>query len=209
MTSGATSLKASGQNRSASDKRGFTPAQWFCLLVGATLLLVGLLGFIADGSFDVSGSGDGEAQGNANGQLQGDSFLGFEVNGWHNLVHIASGLLLLSAFRKAKTAKTIALAFGVVYAIVTVIGLIDGNDVLGLFPVNPADNVLHLALSAAAILAALASRGHDHDDHGRVHRSGGEHGTVTDRRVVTDERTGGERLGERVPPRDLNRTDGR
>jgi hypothetical protein len=190
-----------------------TPAQWFCLLAGATLLLVGLLGFIADASFDVAGSSDGESGGNADGQLQGDGFLGFEVNGWHNVVHILSGLLLLSAFRKRKSAKTIALVFGVLYAIVTLIGLIDGNDILGFMPINPADNILHLLLSAAAILAALASRADDDHDHGRVHRTTETtpaRGTVTDRRVVTDERAvDGERVGERIPPRDLNRTDGR
>ncbi len=218
MSTGATSLKSSGRGRSGSTDRdrdrGFTPAQWFCLLAGATLLLVGLLGFIADASFDVAGSGDGESRGNADGQLQGDGFLGFEVNGWHNVVHILSGLLLLSAFRKRKSAKTIALVFGVLYAIVTLIGLIDGNDILGFMPINPADNILHLVLSAAAILAALASRADDDHDHGRVHRATETttttRGTVTDRRVVTDERAAaGERAGERLPPRDLNRTDGR
>jgi hypothetical protein len=215
-TTGATSLGKTGRGRTDSHdghKRGFTPAQWFCLLAGATLLIMGLLGFIADSSFDVAGSSDGETRGNADGQLQGDGFLGFEVNGWHNLVHIASGLLLLSAFRKAKSAKTIALVFGVLYAIVTLIGLIDGNDVLGFIPINPADNILHLLLSAAAILSALASRGHDHDhDHGRVHRTTETtpaRGTVTDRRVVADDHAGNQRVGERIEPRDLNRTDGR
>jgi hypothetical protein len=39
---------------------------------------------------------------------------------------------------------------------VTIIGLIDGHDVLGLFPVNPADNVLHILLTVAAFAAGLA-----------------------------------------------------
>jgi hypothetical protein len=213
MTSGATSVRNTTSGRNAADHdHGRTPAQWFCLLVGATLLLVGLLGFIADASFDVAGTGDGESNGNANGELQGDSFLGFEVNGWHNLVHIASGLLLLSAFAKRKAAKTVALAFGVIYALVTVIGMIDGNDVLGILPVNPADNVLHLVLSAAAILAALASKADDHDhDHGRVHTgtTTPARGTVTDRHVETDGRADGGRIGERLEPRDKNLTDRR
>jgi hypothetical protein len=37
-----------------------------------------------------------------------------------------------------------------------IIGLVDGEDVLGLFPVNPADNVLHIVLTVAAFAAALA-----------------------------------------------------
>jgi hypothetical protein len=163
---------------------GRTPAQWYCLLAGAALLLAGIFGFIADATFDVGGSADGEA-GNANGMLQGDSFLGFEVNGWHNVVHLLSGLVLLAAFSRRKPAKTVALAFGVVYGLVTIIGLIDGNDVLGVIPVNPADNVLHLALSVVGILAALASP----TDERRRDRDAARATTVrTDGHDVADER---------------------
>ncbi len=37
-------------------------------------------------------------------------------------------------------------------------GFVDGNDVLGLIPVNAADNVLHLLIAALGIAAGLASR---------------------------------------------------
>jgi hypothetical protein len=156
---GARSDRDGGMIDARDDGRhtGRTPAQWYCLLAGAALLLAGVFGFVADATFDTSMTVDPEPGGNANGALQGDSFLGFEVNGWHNLVHLLSGAVLLLAARGRGSAKTVALAFGVVYGVVTVIGLIDGNDVLGLIPVNAADNVLHLALSAVGILAALAS----------------------------------------------------
>ena len=145
-------------------RRGLTPAQWYCLLVGLALLLAGAFGFLADASFDTGGTADTDRTGNADGQLQGDGFLGFEVNAWHNIVHLASGLVLLAAFRRRGPAKTVALAFGVVYGVVALIGLIDGSDVLGIIPVNAADNVLHIALSALGILTALISRGDDHRD---------------------------------------------
>jgi Domain of unknown function (DUF4383) len=204
----ATSASTPGRtgDRHRDDDRGRTPAQYYAYLVGAVLVLVGILGFIADGSFDTSASGDTDALGNANGMLQGDSFLGFEVNGWHNVVHIASGLFLLAMAPKRRTAKLGVLAFGVIYGIVTIIGIIDGNDVLGLFPVNAADNVLHVLLTAAAFLAAFASPADDRDGH----RDRGI-ATTTDRHVVADatlER--GERTsGERLVPRDLNRVDDR
>ena len=35
-------------------------------------------------------------------------------------------------------------------------GALDGKDVLGLFPVNPADNILHIVLTVAALAAGLA-----------------------------------------------------
>ena len=170
MTPGATSLKGSGRGRTSSNdrRRGFTPAQWFCLLGGLALLLAGLLGFIADATFDTSWTQDTDVGGNADGQLQGDPFLGFEVNGWHNVVHILSGLLLLSAFRRRGLAKTVAVVFGLTYAVVTLIGLIDGNDVLGIIPVNPADNILHIALSALGLFTGLTSPGDDARDHTRA-----------------------------------------
>ncbi len=132
--------------------RGKTPAQWYCYLGGAALLLAGILGFLADANFDTGGN------------IDGDKLLGiFEVNGIHNLVHIGSGLLLLAVAPKRATARVGVIAFGLVYGIVTLIGLIDGETVLGLLPVNPADNVLHIALAAAGILAALVSSADDRD----------------------------------------------
>jgi Domain of unknown function (DUF4383) len=182
-TSGARPLGAAHPTSNGRDARddgrhtGRTPAQWYCLLAGLGLLLAGIFGFLADGSFDT---------GTANGALQGDSFLGFEVNGWHNIVHLLSGLVLLAAFGRRRPAKTVALAFGVVYGLVTIIGLIDGNDVFGLIPINPADNVLHLVLSAAAIVAALISptderRRGGRDDDERFGRTG----ETTPRRTTT------------------------
>ena len=124
---------------------GRTPAQMYALLLGAVLLLVGVVGFIADASF---GSG---------GDVQGSDLIVFEVNGWHNLVHIASGLAGLLLARTNATARLYAFGFGAVYAIVTLWGLIDGSSVLGIIPVNGPDNVLHLAIAAVGILAAVAS----------------------------------------------------
>ncbi len=132
-------------SRTTDDRLPKTLAQKYCLLAGLALTIVGILGFLAEGSFKT-----GDA-------LEGGSFLGFEVNGWHNLVHLASGLLLLGAANTRPTAKTVALGFGFVYALVTVIGLIQGDEVLGIIPVNGADHVLHFLLAAAGIAAGLAS----------------------------------------------------
>src|SRR5918998_3381728 len=100
MASGAQAAGSRGTDRT---NRRRTPAQWYCLLAGLSLLLAGVLGFIVDSAFD---TGQG---------IQGDELLVFEVNGWHNLVHIASGLLLLAASPKRASARTVAIAFGLVY----------------------------------------------------------------------------------------------
>ena len=139
---------------------GRSLAQWFCLIVGLTLLVVGILGFFVEPKFDTATGGDP-------GALDGENLIIFEVNGWHNVVHIASGLFLLAFAARHAAAKTAAIAFGVIYGIVTVIGLIDGKDVLGLLPVNPADNVLHILLTVAALAAGLLST-RDDDDRSRA-----------------------------------------
>jgi Domain of unknown function (DUF4383) len=126
-----------------------SPAQLFCLVIGATLVLVGVLGFFVEAKFDTSTGGDP-------GALDGENLIIFEVNGWHNTVHILSGLFLLALMGRHATARIAALSFGAIYAVVTLIGLIDGTDVLGLLPVNPADNILHILLTVAAFAAALA-----------------------------------------------------
>ena len=141
---------SSGRAITRDDRR--TPAQWYCLLAGLALLLAGIFGFISDASFD---TGDG---------VDGDLFVGFEVNAIHNLVHVASGLVLLAASPKRASARAVALGFGLVYGLVAIIGLVDGEDVLGLIPINSADNVLHIALAALGIITGLMSRD---DDRGR------------------------------------------
>jgi hypothetical protein len=122
-----------------------TPAQLYSLLFGITLLAVGILGFIANSSF---GSGS---------NVQGSDFIIFEVNGWHNLVHILSGVAGIALSRRADTARLFALGFGAVYLLVAIWGFVDGNDVIGLIPVDTADNILHLAIAALGIGAGLTS----------------------------------------------------
>ncbi len=122
-------------------------AQTFCLVFGVVLVAAGVLGFIFGGtSFNVP-------------DRTGQEFIVFEVNGWHNLLHIASGALLLVAAPKEALAATVAAVLGIAYVVVTLWGFIDGNDILWIFPVNTADNILHLAIAIVALAAAALSGG--------------------------------------------------
>lgn len=110
------------------------------IVFGAVFLLVGILGFIPAVSPQHS---DGMHY-----------LLGlFMVGGIHNVIHIASGAAALAgAFTSEKYAQLYFRVFGAVYALVTVVGFIQKDTVLGLIDVNTADNFLHLVL-AVAILA--------------------------------------------------------
>jgi len=125
----------------------YTPAQVYAGAFGAVLLVVGLIGFLYSSAFGSPGDVDGV-------------FGIFDVNGWHNLVHIASGILGLAAFAAgASASRTFALGFGAVYLVVAIWGFIigDGESILGFLPVNTEDNVLHLVIAAVGIAAGAAS----------------------------------------------------
>ena len=63
-----------------------SPARLYCLLVGAVLVIAGIIGFFYEASFATGDS------------LRSDKvFDVLAVNGWHNLVHISIGAILLIA----------------------------------------------------------------------------------------------------------------
>lgn len=144
----ATGGGAGARREGAKEGAGRTLAQAFCLVTGLVLIAVGVLGFFFGGS----GFSSGPA-------VSGQPFIIFEVNGWHNIVHIASGAFLLLVAAKPAPAITGALAFGAIYVVVTVWGFIDGNDIANIVPVNTADNILHLALAVVALLIGVSAGG--------------------------------------------------
>lgn len=121
-------------------------AKSYAQVLGIVLTIVGILGFIP-----------GITTHAPNGDLLGL----FAVNGTHNIVHLLSGLIGIAAgFSPNRNhAKLYALVFGIVYGIVTIIGLIQGNTVLGLIPVNIADNILHIVITVASLAVYFISSG--------------------------------------------------
>jgi hypothetical protein len=83
------------------------------------------------------------------------------VNGWHNLVHLATGLLGLALWRSYGGARAYAIGLGVVYTGVAIWGFVigSGESILGFLPVNTEDNVLHLLIALAGLLAGLSTSG--------------------------------------------------
>jgi hypothetical protein len=124
-----------------------TPAKLYAGVIGATLLVAGIIGFFYSAAFGTPGNVD--------------AVLGIlDVNGWHNLVHIASGALGLLAFASGPAAsRTYALVFGVVYILVAIWGFIigSGESILSIIPVNTEDNILHVILGVLGIGAYAAS----------------------------------------------------
>lgn len=124
-----------------------TPASLYAGVVGAVLLLVGIIGFAYSASFGSPGSVDAV-------------FGVLDVNAWHNIVHILTGGAGVLAFMAGlRAARMYALVFGAVYLVVAIWGFIigGGESILGFIPVNDEDNVLHVLLGVLGIGAGLAS----------------------------------------------------
>lgn len=111
-------------------------------LFAVVFIAVGILGFVP-------------------GVTSGGLLLGiFEVDALHNLIHLASGLVFVwAALASEKTAYALFKAFGIVYAIVAVIGLVQGDTVLGLFGTNAADHVLHVVLAIVLLYVGFGMKG--------------------------------------------------
>ena len=123
------------------------PARVYALVFGIVLVAAGILGFFYSSDFDDPGDVD--------------AVLGIlDVNGWHNVVHIATGALGLVAYSAgAYAARAYALGLGAVYVVVAIWGFIvgDGDAILSIIPVNTEDNVLHVLIGVAGIGAGMAT----------------------------------------------------
>ena len=104
-------------------------AQTLAWVFGVILVVVGILGFVP-------------------GITTNNMLLGiFMVDGLHNIIHIVTGLAALAAAWGMYRTRLFFQVFGVVYAVVAVVGLVQGNTVLGRITTNMADHILHLALA--------------------------------------------------------------
>jgi hypothetical protein len=125
-----------------------SPARLYCTLVGAVLVVAGILGFFWEASF---ATGD---------EIKSDDVIGIlAVNGWHNLVHLAIGLLLLAAAGSA--ARSAALGVGLLYVVLAIWGFLEVDNGFGvlidLVPINNEDNWLHLILGLTGLAAGAAT----------------------------------------------------
>ncbi|HSI20346.1 MAG TPA: DUF4383 domain-containing protein [Verrucomicrobiae bacterium] len=105
------------------------------MIFGAIFTLVGILGFIP-------------------GVTNDNMLLGiFHVDTLHNLFHLVTGLIGLYLGTSSEGgSKSWFQIFGIIYALLTVLGFVYGEEkILGLIVNNTADTWLHLVLTAALL----------------------------------------------------------
>ena len=126
-------------------------ARTISIILGVLLLAAGVLGFVPPQYQQNIVGADGI----------------FKVDLAHNLVHLASGLLLILLPSIIGGRQTLLL-LGVVYAAVAALGLMNPNDNYLIsnqyIAMNQADRWLHVALAVILILAGLVFSNRTHDD---------------------------------------------
>jgi len=114
------------------------------ILFGIVFLAIGILGFVQ-------------------GITKDDMLLGiFTVNPAHSVVHIASGVVaLLCGISGFSASRTFFRIFGIIYAIVAVLGFYNGDQpLLGLISNNMADTWLNVVLAVVMLFLGFgAGRG--------------------------------------------------
>lgn len=98
-------------------------------ILGVVLILIGLAGFFVDGTLFV-----------------------FQVDTVHNIIHLLSGVVAVAAASSGESySRLYLIVFGLIYAVVTVIGFVNGGDIFGIFMANDADNYLHAAIAVVSL----------------------------------------------------------
>ena len=112
------------------------------ILFGIVFFLIGILGFVP-------------AVTPSNGMLLGI----FHVNTAHNIVHLASGIVfLLCGMAGAGLSQTFFRIFGIIYALVAILGFFYGDDaLLGIVANNTADTWLHVGLAAVMLFLGFGA----------------------------------------------------
>ena len=127
----------------------------FALIFGIVFLIVGAGGFL---------TGVTLMPPHSHPDITIDSFFGyalgrFAVNLLHNIVHLLFGVWGLLAYRSWSGAKTYARAVAIIYAVLTIAGLIPGLDTMfGLVPLFGNDVWLHALLAAVAAYFGFVHR---------------------------------------------------
>ncbi|MBA2516411.1 MAG: DUF4383 domain-containing protein [Solirubrobacterales bacterium] len=132
------------------ESKGVSLAKGPVALLGLALLAYGITGLIFGGQSFSSNPVDGT--------INGEKWLGLEVNGWSNLLFIASGALLLFGSPLHWGAKTMSLIVGLALGAASVIALVDKSDVFGIFAANGLTKLVWGAASALLLVLALLPR---------------------------------------------------
>ena len=128
--------------------------RYFVLIFGIIYTVIGLMGLIpAFLQPPVQGNPPVTLD-----TLHGNLLGIFPVNILHTLVHLIIGIWGILAYRSFDASRGYAIAVGIVFGVLFIMGLIPGlQTVFGLLPLHASDVWLHLVSSAAALFFGLTA----------------------------------------------------
>ena len=137
-------------SKTKDKKKGVSLAKGPVALIGLALLAYGITAFILGGhSFRTDPM---------SGTVNGETWLGLEVNAWSSLLFIGAGALLLFGAPMHVAAKSLSLIVGLVLGAASVIALYDEQDVFGIFAANGLTKLVWGAAGGLLILLSLLPR---------------------------------------------------
>jgi hypothetical protein len=77
----------------------------------------------------------------------------FPGDGWRAVAQVVIAVVLFACVARRTAALRAVIAVGVVYLAETLLGLIDGRDILGVIPVDMRDKIVHPTLAILALVA--------------------------------------------------------
>jgi len=114
----------------------------FVYIIGIIFLIIGIAGFVPN-------------------LIVGEHLATvFHVNTWLNTLHVASGVLaFIAGFSSRSVVRLYYQIFGVLYAVLAVLGFIYGErDILGFLASNGPDTWFHVIIAIACLILGYGSR---------------------------------------------------
>ncbi len=118
-------------------------------IIGLFYVVIGLIGF------GITGFGDFV-------QNSSDDLIGFSINPFHNLVHLAIGaFLIIMSLQSSATAEGACLGVGLFYVVAFVIGVAGGSNltIISMFGRGDLENFNHLLNGVLLLGLGLVSTG--------------------------------------------------
>ena len=127
----------------------------FALVFGIVFLLIGIAGFVPGLVQPVHEGHPPLSVDSGYGQVFGL----FPVNVLHNIVHLLFGIWGILAYKSLAGARTYARGVAIIYAVLTVAGLVPGlSTMFGLVPLYGNDIWLHALLAAVSAYFGWVNR---------------------------------------------------
>lgn len=133
-------------------KDGKNVARLFAVVLGLGYVAAGVVGFAVTGFTGFVANTD-------------ETLLGFDLNIFHNIVHLAigAGLVIASRMSDVSITQGVLIGVGLFYLVATLLGVLEYLPIISISDASAPDNFLHLFSGGAALIFGLLGVRQDDD----------------------------------------------